>query len=165
VEKNNSSAMAKNYWLELSRFYKPGYYSDYITNKEKRLQTGDARDAGEEFWKIYVDAYREIRESGKLILRAKVVANDDEVVLYQIYESQQDRLDFMSKIPREMFHSNIKVDVVEESREISAAEKDDIIDQIIAEDKVIIQHLRPDHYRRGIVIGDPLKSDNILRIE
>jgi hypothetical protein len=164
MEENNSSALAKTYWLEISRFQKPGYYSDYITNKEKRLQTGDAKDAGEEFWKIYVDAYREIRESGKLIIRAKVASND-EVLLYQIYESQQDRIDFMKKIPAEMFHSNIKVDLVEESREISEIEKEELIDNIAITENSLIQYIRPDHYRSGIVIGDPLKSDNIIRIQ
>lgn len=164
MEENNSSTLAKNYWLETSRFYKPGYYSDYVTNKEKRLQTGDAKDAGEEFWKIYVAAYREIRESGKLILRAKV-ASDDEVLLYQIYESKQDRIDFMKKIPAEMFHDNIKVDVTESGKEITEIEKNELLDYIFKSEKLIIQHLREDHYRKGIVIGDPLKSEKIQKIE
>ena len=69
------------YWLTETKFCKKNYYSDYITNPKKRIQTGDASILGKDWWKTYVDAYKEVRDSGKLILRAKVVTNND-VILY-----------------------------------------------------------------------------------
>ena len=94
------STLAKNYWVSISKTINPGFYNDYITNPDKRLTTLSKLDYS--FWQKYNSAYNYMRESGKLIIRAKVV-NSDSVEIYQIYETKQDRLEFLRCLIRLYF--------------------------------------------------------------
>ena len=162
MEENTTSTMA-TYWLTETKFSKKNYYSDYITNPKKRIQTGDASILGKDWWKTYVDAYKEVRDSGKLILRAKVVTNNN-VILYQAYKSKNDRDKFLSKISKPTFHDTVDLKINEIEYSISGNEFLKILDKIVSSDKKIIQHIIKKYQRPGMVIGDPLKDEVLIRI-
>jgi len=162
MEENTSSALA-DYWLSITEFYKKDFYSDYITNPKKRIQTGLADNLGVKYWKDYSNAYEELKDSGKLILRAKLITNNN-VKIYQVYESKKDRDYFKSQISKKFFHDN--VDLQPSEIEYSITENDllNLIQKIFRSDKKIIQTLKESHRLPGMVIGDPLKDNTLIYV-
>ena len=163
MEENITTTLA-TYWLTETKFSKKNYYGDYITNPKKRIQTGDASILGEDWWKSYVDAYKEVRDNGKLILRAKVIT-DDTVILYQAYNSKKDRDRFLSKISKPSFHNTVELQIDEIEYSISKNKFVKILDKIISSDKKIIQHVVKEYQRPGMIIGDPLKDEVLITLQ
>lgn len=162
MAENNTTTMAKPYWLTKLHLYKEGFYHDYITNASKRIQTGQASVVGQEFWDQYGRAYKHAKDSGGLIIRAKLIT-DDTLTVLQIYRSREDRIKFLSSIDKDKFANTVEFFYKETEEPISEKEKNQIIEDIINTDKKIIQALREDHRRPGMIIGDPLKKEPLLR--
>lgn len=156
--------MAKNCWLVSTVFAKENFYDDYATNKDKRFQSGQCPDI-ETFWAAYLENYGKIRDNGELIIRAKLI-NSDNITLIQIYASEKSRLSALKDVPSTMFHDAVESVISEESREISVAEAEQIIQHIANRDNRIIQDLRPDfwHAAKGCTIGDPLKPGGLIHL-
>lgn len=161
MEKDHFTAVAKTYWVSVSTTTNQGFYDDYITNPNKRLTLVSKLDAS--FWQEYNSAYVYMRDSGKLILRAKIVSTNG-VEIYQIYETKQDRLDFLSMFDAELFHTSAKIAVNEIEYEITELQKDQLIEQIINSKNVLLQWVKENHRKPGMVIGDPLKNDKIISV-
>jgi|TARA_Y100000389_G_C17087254_1_gene329526 hypothetical protein len=161
MEKNITTTLA--YWLTETTFSKKNYYSDYITNPKKRIQTGDANIVGEDWWKSYVDAYKEVRDNGNLILRAKIITNNA-VILYQVYKTKKDRDKFLHKINKPAFHNTVELHINEIEYSINNKKFIELIDKIISSDKKIIQHIVKEYQKPGMVIGDPLKDKILIRL-
>lgn len=155
------STLAKNYWVSISKTINPGFYNDYITNPDKRLTTLSKLDYS--FWQKYNSAYNYMRESGKLIIRAKVV-NSDSVEIYQIYETKQDRLEFLSMFDPSVFHKDSKIVIEETEYELNELEKDQLIEKIVSSNSVLLQWVKENHRKPGMTIGDPLKNDKIILV-
>jgi len=163
MEKNITSAMAENYWLTETKVVIPGFFFDYITNPAKRFETGIASHIGNDFWRKYANAYTTIKDSGGLIFRIKIVTTDS-ITIKQIYQTKDVRDSFISLIDTHVFYDKIGIPFTESERCINEVEKEDIINKARSNDYVIVQYLRPDHYRSGIVIGDPLKGESLVSI-
>jgi|TARA_B110000238_G_C15962540_1_gene368084 hypothetical protein len=161
MEEDNMSTVAKNYWVSISKTVNLGFYNDYITNPDKRLTSLSELDSN--FWQPYNSAYKYMRDSGKLIIRAKVV-NSDSVEIYQIYETKQDRLEFLSMFDPAVFHKDAKIKVIETEYEITELEKDQLIEKIISSENVLLQWVKENHRKPGMEIGDPLKNDKIILV-
>lgn len=162
MEENNSSTMAENYWLTTTKVTKPGFFSDYFTNPDKRFTTGIAANVGEEFWKQYAVAYNRIKSSGGLIYRIKVIT-DDSISIQQIYASKKYRIDFINSIDSDKFYDKINFTVEEIEKDITQEDKDAFIKNTAYLDNVLVQFLRNDHLLPNLIIGDPLKNERLVK--
>ena len=158
MEKINSSALAKNYWLTETSVYKKGFFGDYLTNPSKRFETGFAANIGEKFWRQYAEAYIAIRESGSLILRTKLIT-DDTVTIRQIYRTKKDRDRFLSLIDTTLFYKSIDFEVEEKEEEVNLETVQQFVEDLVFNKNAIVHFLHEEFYLAGITIGDPLKNE------
>lgn len=149
----------KNYWLTIFETEYGDFFNDYLTNKEKRFQS---ILTDENFWHDYGIAYKNARDTGKLIIRAKVI-EDNKFTLYQIWESQEDRKEFDSKINEEYFLSNFNYPYNRSESSISESVKD-VLWEKIKNSNAILQAVREDHQEPGMIVGDPLKNDPVKQV-
>lgn len=167
MEENNTSTFPDysytKLYLNITNFSKQNYYSDYITNPEKRITTL-VSNVGEDWWKAYVIAYHKVRDTGRLLLRAKVVT-DHSVTLYQVYRSKKDRDNFEKAITKPAFHSVVEIDMWEHGYIIELRDFYKLLDEIHASDKKLIQHISMSYAKPGMVIGDPLKGDKLVYVD
>ena len=73
MEENITTTLA-DFWVTETTFYQEGYYTDYITNQKKRITTDLTPLVGEAWWQNYATIYKQYRDNGKLIFRAKAIA-------------------------------------------------------------------------------------------
>ena len=161
MEENVTTTLA-DFWVSETEFYQKGYYSDYITNPEKRFRTVTEEALGDDWWSVYREAYVGMLKAGKLIFRAKVVT-DDTVTIYQIYESKQDRQDFLTAINTSKFQQSVENLRQEKEYGLNQTQVLELIDKI-ADSKSILQQCRPDYRKSGMVIGDPLKTNQLIYV-
>lgn len=156
--------MAKIYWVSLSKIKQGNFFNDYLTNPQKRFQTDLGSSLGDDYWKKYGIAYKNARDNGKLILRAKVINNNNCLKIYQIWNSRQDRIEFEDAVDPDFFIKTVKMPIATYQYGISENQKNKLIELIIKSNKVIIQALREDYRKPGMIIGDPLKAEKLIKI-
>jgi hypothetical protein len=156
--------MAKIYWVTLSKIKQDNYFHDYLTNLDKRFQTGLGSNLGEAYWKKYGVAYKSARDNGELLLRAKIINNKNCLKIYQIWENKEARIKFEKAVDPDFFQKSVPVPIITYQYGISLSRKNKIVNLIINSEKVIIQALREDHRLPGIIIGDPLKNDKPFKV-
>lgn len=149
----------KEYWLTTFETEHGDFFQDYLTNRSKRFQS---LLTDKQFWEDYGRAYKHARDTGKLIIRAKVI-EDNKFTLYQIWESEQDRREFDSKVDENYFLDNFKYPFTRNERSITAQEKDALWNKIKSS-KVILQVVREDHRETGMFVGDPMKNDPVIQV-
>jgi len=162
VEENITSTLA-DFWVTETKFYQKGYYTDYITNQDKRITTDLTPLVGEDWWKHYAEVYKFFRDQGTLIFRAKAVTDDD-VIVYQIYPSKDDRDKWLELINDSVLKQAMGETVPEEKEySLNHQQIKDLIARIIA-GKCILQCVREDYRTSGMVIGDPIKKDKLIYV-
>jgi len=149
----------KEYYLTTFETKYGDFFQDYLTNKQKRFQTFLQ---GEDFWKTYVSTYKWAKEQGILLLRAKVIEGN-EFTLFQIWESEQSRKEFDSKVDEDYFLENFKFEYTRSNKTINEKQKLELIKQIMSSNS-ILQWVHPDHRVTGMTIGDPLKNDSLVTV-
>jgi len=154
-------ALAENYWITETIVYKENFFADYITNPAKRFETGFASNVGKEFWKQYKAAYTTIKNSGSLILRAKIIDNNT-VTIRQIYQSRKDRNKFISLVDTNRFYKTIDFKITETETSINVSDTHQLIANMLNCNNILVQHLHKDFYVPGITIGDPLKNEPLV---
>lgn len=156
--------MAKIYWVSLSKIKQDDYFEDYLINPKKRFQTGPGSGLGQDYWNRYGIAYKGARDCGDLLLRAKVINKKNCLKIYQIWETRQARIDFENAVDPELFIKVVKLPIKTYQFPISAKRKDLLVKLITSHSKVIIQALREDHRQPGMIIGDPLKAESLIKV-
>lgn len=156
--------MAKIYWVSLSKIKQDDYFADYLTNPQKRFQTGPGSGLGQDYWNRYGIAYKKARDCGDLLLRAKVINNKNCLKIYQIWENRQARIDFENAVDPELFISIVKLPMITYQFPVSLERKNLLVNLITKSKKVIIQALREDHRQPGMIIGDPLKAESLIKV-
>lgn len=154
--------MAKFYWLSISKIKKDDYFKDYLINPNKRFQTGPGSGLGQEYWNTYGIAYRSAKDSGELLLRAKIVNKNNCLKIYQIWDSKEARKKFENAVNPEFFLNVVKMPIKTYQYNINELQKNHLLTLITNSKKVIIQVLREDHRQPGLIIGDPLKKDPLI---
>lgn len=151
------------YWLSETQFSDPELH-DYLTNVDKRFQTGIAKDLGKEWWDNYVQVYRDMRSKGHILIRAKVM--DTGVLrIIQVWKCRESRQEFQDRINADLFDKILAdKEIIRIEREISEHEKDDIVDWICEQEQKIIQFVREDQQRKGMIIGDALKGSPVFKV-
>jgi hypothetical protein len=150
-------------YLNITNFSKQDYYSDYISNPKKRITTL-VSNVGEDWQKAYVIAYHKIRDTGRLLLRAKVIT-DHSVTLYQVYRSKKDRDNFEQAITKPAFNNIDEIDIWEHGYIIELRDFYKLLDEIHACDKKLIQHISMSYAQSGMVIGDALNGDKLFYVD
>ena len=163
MEENITTTLA-DFWVTETTFYQEGYYTDYITNQDKRITTDLTPLVGEEWWKNYATIYRQYRDNGKLIFRAKAVT-DDNVTVYQVYPTKEDRDQWLVLINDIALKKAMGVLVPQEKE--YALKHQQIIQLIerISKSKCILQCVREDYRTQGMIIGDPIKKDQLTYVQ
>jgi len=149
----------KEYWLTTFETEHGDFFQDYLTNKSKRFQS---LLPDENFWKNYGTAYRHARDTGKLIIRAKVI-DGNKFTLYQIWDSKAARQEFDSKVDETYFLSNFDKPYTRKEQTLSEQEKAELFEYILSSN-VILQVVRNDHRRPGMTVGDPMKNDPVISV-
>lgn len=156
--------MAKVYWLSVSKIKQDDYFADYLTNPKKRFQTGPGSGLGQDYWDAYGIAYKSARDAGDLLLRAKVISRNDCLKIYQIWDSREARIKFEKAVDPEYFLKIVNMPILTYQFPVSQDRKDLLVRLITQSNKVIIQALREDHRLPGMIIGDPLKAESLIRV-
>jgi hypothetical protein len=147
------------YWLTTFETEYNEFFEDYLTNKQKRFQTFlDSTD----FWKDYVAAYQWAKENGYLIVRAKIIKGQ-KFTLCQIWKDRYCREEFDKKVNEDYFLQNFKFEYIRSGRAITKLEKDSIVEDIMNSNS-ILQYVHEDHRLSGMIIGDPLKNDSLIKV-
>ena len=154
--------MATVYWLTINVISRDNYYNDYLSNPAKRFQTGPGKMLGDSYWKLYEDAYMFARDNGHLILRAKVINSKDILKIYQIWKNKDVREIFESKVDPKYFTTHLP-DFITYQYPLNPKRSHKIFQLILNSPKHILQTVREDHQTPGMIIGDPLKFDNLIK--
>lgn len=139
--------------------------ASYLENKDSRITQKTIAELGTDFWNNYEHYYSEYKRVGKLLFRAKVV-NSTEVEIKQIWDSKESRDQFSVDINEALF------DESEQGANLTRTfgylnnetELNDWIDNILLEEDKILQYVCDDMKRSGMVIGDPLKGDDLITV-
>ena len=164
MEKNNIATVAKTYWFTVSKFYNgPNFFDDYLTNEDKRFQTGLGLTLGDDFWLNYADAYEKAKLLGDMILRAKVVNKRSVLGIYHIWKDFEALKRFESRVDPELFLSTLSpnLHITQFKCAINTTRKNKIFNLICDCEKKLLQVVREDHRYSGMTIGDPLKYPTI----
>ena len=151
--------MAKVYWLTINVIAKDDYFKDYLTNPEKRFQTGTGKALGEDYWKMYEKAYLYAKFNGHIVLRAKVINKKNVLKIYQIWDSKDVREQWEQKVDPKYFTATVPL--ITYQYPINEKRKNKIFDLVLKSDKVILQAVRDDHRTSQMIVGDPLKNDEL----
>jgi len=148
-----------SYWLTTFEVTDSNFV-DYIQNPDKRFQTiwPDA-----EYWNKYGNAFRKARDSGKLIVRSKVV-DGDHFKFTQVWENKSARDEYDSDIPPATYLESFPYEYTMNAREIDSAELDTIWSDIKNAEQKVLQVVRSDFRESGMVIGDPLKNESTYTV-
>ena len=143
----------------------PNFFSDYITNPNKRYQDWSALALPADFWTNYSAVYLNYRDNNKIIFRSKHVDANNDMFVIQVWESQAVREQFLIDVDHATFEANKSFSVERNDYEATSAEIETLIDDVIASGDYIIQICLPEFQRSGMVIGDPLKGDTLVTVE
>lgn len=143
----------------------PNFYSDYITNPNKRYQDWSAPVLPENFWLNYDSVYLNYRDNNKIIFRSKHVDANNDMFVTQVWESQAVREQFLIDVNNDLFEENKNFNITRNDYLAETAEVESAIDDVIASNNYIIQVCLPEFQRPGMVIGDPLKGDVLVTVE
>lgn len=153
--------MATVYWLTINVISKGSYFNDYLTNPNKRFQTGPGKDLGKDYWKMYEEAYLYAKNNGHIILRAKVINEKNILKIYQIWANKKVREQWENIVDPKYFTNTVPL--VTYQYPLSVKRKNKLFGLILTRKKVILQAVREDHRKPGMIIGDPLKADQLIR--
>lgn len=157
--------MAKDYWYTVTRFCKDeAYFRDYITNEDKRFQTGPGAGLGEDFWKAYAGAYNRAKTLGDMIIRAKVINQRSILSIYHIWKDREALDRFENTVNPELFLKTLtpEFEISQFQCAIDEERKNKIFQLIVTQNKKILQVVREDHRQSGMTIGDPLKYPTLF---
>ena len=79
MEENITLTLA-DFWVTETKFYQKGYYTDYITNQDKRITTDLTHLLERTGGNIMLKFTSFLWIQGTLIFRAKAVTDDDVIV-------------------------------------------------------------------------------------
>lgn len=161
MEENTTTTLA-DFWVTETKFYHKGYYTDYITNPQKRITAELTAIVGSDWWQNYATIYKQYRDNGKLIFRAKAVT-DDSVTVYQIYLTKEDREKWLILIDDAKLKNSMQQPPKEKQYSLNHDQVVVLIKRI-ANDKCILQCVREDYRIQGMIIGDPIKKDELIYV-
>ncbi len=163
MEENITTTLA-DFWVTETTFYHEGFYSDYITNPDKRITTDLTPLVGEAWWRNYADNYNDYRDTGKLVFRAKAVT-DDSVTIYQIYPKKEYRNQWLVAINDIALKKAMGVLAPQEIE--YALNQEQVVELIerVSKSKCILQWVSESYRTSGMVIGDPIKKDHLIYVE
>lgn len=141
------------------------FFSDYISNPNKRYQDWSAPLLPESFWLNYDAVYVYYRDNNKIIFRSKHVDSNNDMFVTHVWESQAVREQFLIDVDHAKFETNKSFNVDRNDYEASNSEIKSLIDNVINSGNYVIQVCLPEFQRSGMVIGDPLKGDTLVTVE
>lgn len=119
----------------------------------------------ENYWQRYKFVYAKYRDDGSLLWRSKHV-EDGVVHISQVWVDELRRRQFQRAAGIEEYEkSNRKVDFTYTEKECGWGDMNNLIDHVMSQDDYIIQWCKPNLRRSGMVIGDPLKGDDLIVVD
>jgi len=94
-------------------------------------------------------------------LRAKVINEKNILKIYQIWANKKVREQWENIVDPKYFTNTVPL--VTYQYPLSVKRKNKIFGLILTRKKVILQAVREDHRKPGMIIGDPLKADQLIR--
>ena len=154
-----------SYYTSTTTFDLGAESENFLDNKNTRITQKTLGVLGEGFWSNYSTHYANYISTEKLLFRAKIV-KDSKVHIKQIWASEEDRTNFANDVNETAFNAAATgLGMSREFSTVDAANIDSWIDSVLAEENKILQYVCDDMKRSGMIIGDPLKDDEIIVVE
>lgn len=141
------------------------FFSDYINNPSKRYQDWSAPVLPATFWENYDSVYLSYKAANKILFRSKYVDSNNDMFITQVWESQAVREQFLIDVDHAQFESNVSHGITRNDYEANTSVIESVITDVLNSGDYIIQICAEEYRRSGMVIGDPLKGDELVTVE